>query len=422
MIIISKWLVLSLAAGAMAGSASALFLFGLNAVTDARIGQPWLLWLLPAGGALISWLYAKYGGDSAKGNNLIIDQAYGGGTHVAVPLRMAPLVLIGTWMTHLLGGSAGREGTAVQMGGSLSEFIGRRLQLSQAGRSTLLMCGVSAGFGSVFGTPAAGALFGVELLAAGGIARYNALLPCIVSAYAGSWVTEAWGIEHSHYSMGPIPEFSWLLLGQVALAAVLFGLAAMLFSELTHTLKRGFAVIVPHTVLRAFVGGTVIIALVYAVGTRDYIGLGLPLMKESFMEAVSPAAFALKTLFTSVTLGAGFQGGEVTPLFVIGSTLGSALAGLLHLSVPFLAGIGLVSVFSGAANTPIACTIMGIELFGIEGAGYVLLSCMIAYAASWHSGIYTSQRYSPLKRWMLRLPAGHTRAMLLEMRTRNKKG
>ncbi len=406
-----KWLLLSLAVGACAGSASALFLYGLSTVTDARMNHTWLLWLLPVGGALISWLYAQYGGEAAKGNNLIIDQAYGGGTHVVVPLRMAPLVLIGTWTTHLLGGSAGREGTAIQMGGSLSELIGRRLRLSARERSALLMCGISAGFGSVFGTPAAGALFGVEILAAGGIARYAALLPCIISAYFGDWVTTAWGIKHSHYAIGAVPDFSWLLLAQVALAGLLFGLAAMLFSELTHNLKKWFAYIVPHAAMRSFAGGTVIIALVYIVGTRDYIGLGLPLLEQSFTEAVSPAVFALKTLFTSVTLGAGFQGGEVTPLFVIGSTLGSALAGLLHISVPFLAGMGLVSVFSGAANTPIACTIMGIELFGFDAAGYLLLGCVIAYAASWHSGIYTSQRFSPIKQRLLRLTAGHTNAM-----------
>ncbi|THF72560.1 voltage-gated chloride channel family protein [Cohnella fermenti] len=384
-----KWVGLGGLVGVFTGSASALFLASLDWVTDMRISHAWLLWLLPVGGALVSYLYWKVGKDSSKGNNLILEQIHeGNGT---IPFRMAPLVLFGTLVTHLLGGSAGREGTAVQMGGSLSEWIGKVLKLNSLDRKIILMCGISSGFGSVFGTPLAGTVFGLEVLVIG-LIRYEALIPCFIASFVGDKVTTAWGIHHLHYQMGAVPDFSALLLLKIVLASVLFGLAGLLFSELTHRLKALFTKIIKNPVLKSFCGGFVIIGMVYLFGTRDYLGLGIPLIQQSFQESVDSFTFLLKTVFTSVTLAAGFQGGEVTPLFAIGSTLGSALAHYLHLSAPFLAAIGFISVFSGATNTPIACFIMGIELFGAEGAIYLFIGCIVSYLFSGHTGIYTAQR------------------------------
>jgi len=384
-----KWLLIAGTVGILSGSASALFLTSLNLVTETRIQHPWLLWLLPAGGALVSLLYLKIGKDSGRGNNLIIEQIHSG--NGAVPLRMAPLVFFGTLTTHLFGGSAGREGTAVQMGGSLSEWVGKLFKLQPADRKIILMCGISSGFGAVFGTPLAGTIFSLEVLAIG-VISYEALLPCFIASYVGHLVTTAWGVSHIHYSIGIVPALEWLLLVKIVAASVLFGLAALLFTQLTRWLKLLFSKRITNPVFKSVIGGFIIIALVYVFGTREYLGLGIPLIQQSFQEAVSPLVFLLKTLFTAITLGSGFQGGEVTPLFVIGSTLGSALAGLLAMPIPLLTAIGFVSVFSGAAKTPIACFIMGIELFGSEAAVYLFIGCVISFLCSGRIGIYEAQK------------------------------
>ncbi len=404
-----KWIVLGGAVGLLTGSASAFFLASLDQVTELRIGHPWLLFLLPAGGALVSWLYLKYGRDSGRGNNLILDRIHDNGPD-PIPLRMAPLVLFGTLLSHLLGASVGREGTAVQMGGSLAEAVGRLFRVGSADRTLLLICGISGGFGSIFGTPLAGTLFGLEVLAIG-LIRHEALVPAFVASFTGHLVTVSlWGIAHPHYSLGAVPDLSASVLLKVVAASIVFGLIGRAFGEVTHALKRGFARLLKNPVLRSAVGGTVVIGLVYALGTREYLGLGLPLIQASLADHgdVSPLAFLGKFVFTTLSLGAGFQGGEVTPLFAIGATLGHTLAGLLQLYAPFLAALGFIAVFCGATNTPIACFLMGIELFGTDAAIYLFVACIVSYAFSGHGGIYPSQRIGVSKFRGLSFPPGTT--------------
>lgn len=401
-----KWILLGSGVGILAGTASAFFLVSLEYVTEVREAHAWLLFLLPLGGALVSCLYLKIGGSSGKGNNLILEQIHDG--NETIPLRMAPLVLFGTLVTHLFGGSAGREGTAVQMGGSLAEWFGRLLRVNPADRRILLICGISGGFGSIFGTPLAGTVFGLEVLAIG-LISHEALIPAFAAAFVGDLVTTRfWGVSHIHYAIGAVPALSAAVLLKVLLASVLFGLAGMLFSELTHALKRGYTRLFKNPMLKSAAGGGVVIGLVYLLGTRDYLGLGIPLIQQSFSDTVSPFAFLGKILFTSLTLGAGFQGGEVTPLFAIGATLGNALSGFLHLYAPFLAALGFIAVFCGAANTPIACFVMGIELFGSDAAVYMFIACLISYLFSGHTGIYTSQRIGTAKSVFLQSPQGTT--------------
>ncbi|WP_375143117.1 voltage-gated chloride channel family protein [Paenibacillus sp. D2_2] len=399
-----KWLVLGSIVGVLAGSASALFLHSLDYMTQQRLSHPWLLFLLPVGGALVSYLYMKLGGSSSRGNNLILEGIQKGGE--TIPLRMAPLVLFGTLVTHLFGGSAGREGTAVQMGGSLAEWFGKMIKIDAVDLRILLMCGISGGFGSVFGTPLAGTIFGLEVIAIGMIS-YRALIPCFAASFIADVVaTHLWSVHHTSYSVDFIPALSVMVLLKVLLASVIFGLTGLCFSELTHFLKRMFTRLIKNPVLKSAVGGLVIIALVYIVGSRDYLGLGIPLITSSLTDGVSPFAFFWKLLFTSITLGSGFQGGEVTPLFVIGSTLGHSLASLLHIYGPFLAALGFIAVFSGATSTPIACFIMGIEIFGSEGALYMFIACIVSYLFSGHTGIYSSQQIGISKSGLLHVDAG----------------
>lgn len=392
-----RWTALSLAAGIAGGSASAFFLASLHAATDIHNTFHWLLWLLPIGGALIGLLYSKVGQQVSRGNNLVFEQAHSGAGDV--PLRMAPLVWLGTIVTHLFGGSAGREGTAVQLGGSLASAIGRRLSLSAADRRLLLVCGISAGFGSVFGTPLAGAVFALEV-STPSKQRVKAALPALLAGYCGHYVALAWGAHHGHYAIGAIPSLAWLTIAKAIAAALVFGLVARLFVWVTALLKRAFARAVPNrTYMRPFVGGIIVIAMVYAIGSREYLGLGLPLLEQSFTTVSDPWTFALKLLFTAVTLGAGFFGGEVTPLFVIGATLGSALSPLLSLPAPFLAALGLAAVFGAASRAPLACSVLALELFGVSGALYFALACGISYAVAGKPGIYESHvRYYVPKR------------------------
>lgn len=406
---VAKWLALALPVGAAVGSACALFLCALERVTQTREATPWLFYLLPLAGVLIHVLSHRWGHAAEGGNNLLMDAIHGherGDSAVVVPRRMAPLILVTTVITHLFGGSAGREGTAVQMGGSMASGLGRLLKLGNLDMRTLLMCGIAAGFSGVFGTPLTGAVFAMEVLVLGRMS-YNALIPCLLAALAGDWACSAWGAHHTHYAIasGALPVAAGtaahlVLAAKVAVAAVAFGLASVLFAELTHGVGRLFKAVVRRAVWRPVVGGLAVIAMVQVLGTRDYLGLGVTSSDPEAVTIVScftaggadTWSWLWKLLFTAVTLGSGFKGGEVTPLFFIGAALGHVLGLALGAPVDLFAGLGFVAVFAGATNTPLACTLMGIELFGAEYAGLFMLACLLAYLFSGHSGIYLSQR------------------------------
>ncbi len=396
-----RWIFIGSIVGIFTGCACAFFLKSLELATNVRIKYTWLLFLLPFGGAFVSLLYSKYGKNSSKGNNLIIDKINEGNGEV--PLRMAPLVFFGTFVTHLFGGSAGREGTGVQIGSSIAEVVGKFFKLDKVDNRLILMAGISSGFASVFGTPLAGTVFGLEV-AALGIMSYEALVPCFTASIVGDIVVSALGVHHTHYKVVGVPDLSFMIIIKIALAAILFGLTSKLFSELTHKLKEFFTERFENPVIKSMIGGLIVIALVYIIGTRDFLGLSIPLISESFDGHVHPFAFLGKILFTSLTLGTGFQGGEVTPLFVIGSTLGNSLSNILHISPSFLAALGLIGVFTGATNTPIASFILSIEMFGSEGIIFMFMTCVISYIFSGHTGIYTSQKVGISKSRLIEVP------------------
>jgi H+/Cl- antiporter ClcA len=388
---VAKWTLLASIVGVLAGSASAAFLGSLGLATAFRIAHPWLLFLLPVCGLAVGFAYHKWGRSVESGNNLILEHIHepaGGG----VPLLMAPFILIATVLSHLFGASAGREGTALQMGGSLAAWISRTLQLRPEDTRLMLMAGMSAGFGAVFGVPLAGAIFGMEVQAVGRI-RYNGILPCLVGSVVGDLVCRAWGIQHGNYAIAQTGGITVPLILKLAVAGIIFGITALIFSEFTHAVKDVFGRLFRWPPLRPAIGGLVIISMTYAVGNNEYLGLSLPLLSTAAGGGkVVLYAFALKLLFTAVTLGSGFKGGEVTPLFVIGATLGYSLSYLMGGPTALFATAGFIAVFAAAANTPIACFIMGVELFGGAYALPYGIVCIMAYLFSGHRGIYLAQR------------------------------
>lgn len=384
-----RWTGFGLLIGLLAGTASAFFLVALEWAGQTRESNLWIIALLPLGGFLIGWTYYKYAESSVRGNNLLLEELYQ--THQPIPLRMTPLVLFGTIATHLFGGSAGREGTAVQMGGSLADQLTKWFHLAKEDRRIVLIAGVSAGFASVFGTPLAGAIFALEWMLNRKF-RWKSVFPAFWTGLVANFVcADLWGVGHTHYMIPEVPSFSIINFLWIIPAGIAFGFSGRLFAQTTHFFSHVFSKWVSYPPFRPLIGGLLIALIVWISDTTTYIGLGVPRIVEAFETPLPWYDWLVKTGMTGFTLGAGFKGGEVTPLFFTGATLGNALSTWIPLPLALLAGMGFVGVFSGATNTPMACTVMGMELFGVESGFYLALACLIAYLFSGRSSIYSAQ-------------------------------
>lgn len=432
-----RWLLLGAASGVLAGAACWVFLTALDDATDARLAHPWLIWLLPVAGLTIGWSYHRFGGRAAEGNALLLDQIHR--PTEWVPRRMAPMVGVGTVLSHVVGASVGREGTALQMSGSLTDALGRRLGIGPDDRRILLTAAIGGGFGAVFGVPLAGLVFGLEVQRVtwhpnasepadgsedappvdrrplpwwvptiGALAeRRRAPRPVLFAGYRGGrWVHRVaataaasvvgdrvvHALGHDHPDRPQLDVgIDVALLGRAALAGIAFGLVAIAFVELTDLVRAGARRAIRWAPARPAVGGVLVLVGVALAG-RDYLGLSLPLIDDALAgDATDWKVPLLKLAFTALCLGTGFIGGEVTPLFVIGATLGSVLAPGLGLDPVVGAAIGFVAVFGGATNTPIACTAMALELFGGGALPPAAVACAVAYLCSGRRGIYPTQ-------------------------------
>ncbi|WP_343558229.1 voltage-gated chloride channel family protein [Sphingobacterium sp.] len=384
-----KWLITCSSIGFIVGSICAFFLFSLNWVTLYRNAHPWIIYGLPFAGFVIALSYKYWGNLSSKGNNLLIEEYLH--PQRRIPLVMVPLVLFGTLLTHLFGGSAGREGTAVQIGGAISDQLNRRFDFDKTERRVLISIGITAGFAAVFGTPLAGTIFGLEVLLIGK-KRYFGILPCLFTAYLANFSCQLWNIPHTHYPIqDAIPMLSLTNIGFSIVAGILFGIAAWLFTFTSDFFSLQFKRI-KSPLLRPVIGGIILVTIVTLLHSTNYIGLGIPMIQNAFVNQSNYYDFIIKLLLTTFTLSAGFKGGEVTPLFFIGATLGSALSTVIPLPIGLLAAMGFVAVFSGATNTPLACIVMGYELFGLQPILFVGIACIAAFIFSGKKGIYSAQK------------------------------
>jgi len=393
-----RWVVLGAISGLLAGIASFIFLEGLDRVTAFRTDRSWLLYLLPVAGLIIGLSNRRLAGRSSEGNSLLLAEIHS--PTQWVPRRMAPLVLLGTWWTHVFGGSAGREGTALQMSGSLSDGVSRMLRLNAADRSLMLTAALAGGFGSVFGVPLAGVIFALEVPTVGRL-RYRALVPAVASSFIGDAAVTWLGHHHSTRPTVNL-SLSASTIGTLIVVGVACGMAARVFVSATDVIRSVGSRYITSPIMRPVLGGIAVVALAVLFG-RDYLGLSLPLLDSALSgTSIAISVFALKLLFTAVTIGTGFLGGEVTPLFVIGATLGASVGELVGLPIGVAAAIGMVATFGAAANTPIACTVMGLELFSAAAVTPIAIGCITAWIASGTGTIYTTQQNS-LRRSSTRL-------------------
>lgn len=386
--------------GILSGLASTLFLYLLDFATRLRLGYPPLIWALPLAGFAIGWVYLRLGRAVAGGHGLILDEIHE--PKKVVPFIMAPLILLSTVLTHLCGGSAGREGTAVQMGASLADQLSRFFKMDVHDRRFLLMAGAGAGFGSAVGAPWAGTIFGMEVIQVGEL-RIQAFWESLIASFLAYATTLLLQAPHSVYPFVTVPGFQVPTLLLVALAGVAFGLTARIFAWLAHALEDFWRKRSLYAPFKTALAGLLLAILLTWEGTQRYAGLGIAVIQDALQAPAFWHDPALKTFFTVLTVGSGFKGGEFIPLVYIGTTLGSVLGPILSVDAPLLAAVGFAAVFAGAANTPLACSLMAMEIFGWSFAPYALIGCYMSYLVSGHKGIYKGQKILRKKHEFYRL-------------------
>lgn len=384
-----KWVAFGVLIGTIVGTVGTVFHIALDFVTDLRIENPWIIYLLPLAGIVIVFLYRTFGKKRSLDTNLILTSIH---KQKNIPLRMAPLIFISTLLTHLFGGSAGREGAALQLGGSIAQQTGRFLKFGDKQLNVATMCGMSACFSSLFGTPITATVFSMEVISVGNM-HYSALVPCAISSITGFCITKAFGLSNWILPTIKIPaEISAVLSLKVLLLAAGAAVVSIIFCILLRQTGRIYKKYLKNQYIRVAVGGAIIIILYTVIGSPDYLGAGTAVIENALVGKASPFAFLLKIVFTAVTLKAGFKGGEIVPTLFIGATFGCMFANLMGLSGGFGAALGMICLFCGVTNCPLASLFLSIELFGAEGLLWYLLAVAISYMLSGYFGLYSKQR------------------------------
>lgn len=390
-----KWLVCSVAAGVIIGLIGTAFYKLLGSVTAFRETHSMILFLLPIAGLLIVFMYRMAGEASNTGTNLVITAIQ---SNDEVPVHVAPLIIISTLLTHLCGGSAGREGAALQVGGSIGNFFAKLLHFDDKDTRIMIMCGMSACFSALFGTPVAAAIFSMEVISVG-VMYYAALVPCVISAFTAQSVAKHFGIAGTHFTVGEVPDFSLISGTKVLLMAIFFAVVSILFCVALHKSAKLYNTYFTNPYIRIAFAGLLVIALRFIFQTTDFLGAGASVIAKSFTIRCAWYVFLLKILFTAATLGGGFKGGEIVPTLFIGATLGSFLSGIFGLPIGLCAACGMVSVFCGVTNCPITSLILAIEMFDMAGMKYCMLCIALSYLLSGYYSLYNSQKimYSKYK-------------------------
>lgn len=390
-----KWVIFATLTGAIVGLVGSGFYFLLSLVTNVREQNHEIVYLLPFAGLVIVAIYHVMKNDNDGGTNLVISAVHSGDR---IPLRMTPSIFVSTALTHLFGGSAGREGAALQIGGSIGNALGKWFKFDEKDTHVIIMCGMSAAFSTLFGTPMAAAIFPMEMVSVG-VMYYMALVPCVVSSLTAHGIALLLGIKGESFEIIGIPDLQVIPMMQVVLVCVICAFFSIIFCGILHKTEELYKKFLKNPYLRIFVGGCLVVLLTVLVGTNDYNGAGMHTIEEAVSGNVAPEAFVLKVIFTALTIGAGYKGGEIVPTFFVGATLGCLLGQFIGLSPSLCAAIGMISLFCGVTNCPISTLLISFELFGYEGMPYYLVAVAFSYMLSGYSGLYRSQKimYSKYK-------------------------
>lgn len=390
-----KWIIFAIIVGIIVGLCGTAFYFALSLVTVLRTQNSWLIFLLPLGGVGIVAMYRILHNEKDTGTNLVISAIH---SDDELPLRMAPLIFVSTLLTHLFGGSAGREGAALQMGGSIGNALGRLFRFDDKDKHVMIMCGMSAAFSALFGTPMAAAILPMEMVSVG-VMYYIALVPCVISSLIAHGIAYSFGVSNEMFIIRSIPKFGIISSIEISVLAILCALVSILFCVLLHKSEDLYKRFFANPYVRAIVGGCIIIVLTLLVGNQDYNGTGINIIAHCINGTVRPEAFLLKMIFTALTLGAGYKGGEIVPSFFTGAAFGCLFGNLLGFSPTLCTAVGMTAVFCGVTNCPITSLLISFELFGYDGMPYFLLATALSYMLSGYFGLYRSQKivYSKYK-------------------------